>query len=252
METQQPGAPVLKALSVLRFIAENKAGVGLQEAASNLDMSISTAHRLLRLLVSQDLLSYEGHTRLYGAGPELLRLAAMVMQNFSMSTAIRQVMRSLMQECNETACLAAYMPLQGMMAFLAIEECNHPLRYVIEIGTLQSLHVGASGKAILAYLPAEEIERLLQPEADSPRILGELEEVRRNGYAFSRGERIPEAAAVAAPIINSRGQVVGDLMVTLPSSRYSEGQVHELAPRVIEHARRLSVLLGPGSLDQQL
>jgi DNA-binding IclR family transcriptional regulator len=187
-------------------------------------------------------------------GAEFLRLAAIARESVPLEEVGRPVMRELVNECAETVCLAAYEPAHKAITPLAVEECDHPLRYTIEIGALWPLHAGASGKAILAYLAEAEIEGVIgegdlealtdRTVTDPEQLAEDLEVVQRQGYAFSRGERIAEAVGIAAPLFNAANKVAGCLAITIPSHRFVPGSELRLGPLVAEYAGRISELLG--------
>src|SRR3546814_14265980 len=98
------------------------------------------------------------------------------------------------------------------------------------------LYWGASGKAILAFLPDDEIEQILRREGASPASgekppslrarMAELREVRERGYAISEGQKLPGARGVAAPVFDAKGvrseeRRVGKERVSTCRSRWS-------------------------------
>ena len=97
---------------------------------------------------------------------------------------------------------------------LARVEGAHPLRYEIPIGERLPLHLGA-GKVLCAAMPAEEQQALLAEVAELTRVDGtvrtrsdfeaELIEIRRRGYSYAKGERVPGMVSVAAPVQPAEG-----------------------------------------------
>ena len=241
-----------KTIRILRRIVESKRHWGVQELAKDLDLNVSSTHRLLQALIVEGIVSYDPQTRRYGVGAEFLRLAAIVQGDLSLEEVGRAVMQELVEACDETVCLAAYEPAGQALTPLAVEECDQPLRYTIEIGALWPLHAGASGKAVLAYLPEAEHEigrGNLKPLTDHTitnpdRLAKELAIVRERGYAFSRGERISQAVGIAAPVFGADGRVVGCLLITIPSHRFSPGSEHRLGSLAARYASHLSKTLG--------
>ncbi|MFI1169881.1 IclR family transcriptional regulator, partial [Streptomyces sp. NPDC020801] len=129
-------------------------------------------------------------------------------------------------------------------------------------GAVQILEVGASipwstcalGKAIVAFLPAGERERLLAGKpavltgasvTDSGKLAGQLEEVRRTGYAIEDQESAIGDAGIASPVFDRSGEVVGAIGLVGPVERLlAEPARQELAVAVRETARNLSRDLG--------
>ena len=114
--------------------------------------------------------------------------------------------------------------------------------------------MGASGKAILAFLPPEEIDAIAAERSPSPvsgekappasALKRELEAIRQAGYAFSRGAKIPGSRGIAAPILDANAVAVGSLTLTIPEMRFREESKEQLATMVMSGAEEISTLLG--------
>ena len=112
------------------------------------------------------------------------------------------------------------------------------------------LHGGASGLAILAFLPeAVQYEVAHKPlvqltpdtVTDPDALLERLVQVRRDGYAITRGERIEGAVAIASPVFGLiPGDVAGAAGITIPESRFDESKTQEFALRVREAAAQIT------------
>jgi DNA-binding IclR family transcriptional regulator len=106
----------------------------------------------------------------------------------------------------------------------------------------------------MAYLPADEIEAIVlrhrlpkvteKTITDRQQLERELADIRARGYAFSRGERLPGAVAIAAPIFAADAPVFGSLVITMPEQRFKMREVPALVQAVTAEAAGLSALLG--------
>jgi IclR family acetate operon transcriptional repressor len=163
-------------------------------------------------------------------------------------------MQSLVAGCNETAFLGLYDPARLEMVLAASVESLHPLRYVVRLHEWVPIHAGASGLAIMAFLPESERQAIisrtaLRPFTDrtitEPQTLEkELARTRQRGYAFTRSQRIPGAVGLAAPIFGPDSRVVGDLILTIPEHRFSQKKESCLATLVLEHTKQLTLAIG--------
>ena len=124
---------------------------------------------------------------------------------------------------------------------------------LVEIGRTFPLHAGSSSKVILANLDAAEqvevvkgaLERLTpQTVIDPQELEAELEHIRQQGYAVSRGERQPGAGAVAAPVFDFAGNIIGAISVCGPSQRFDDLTVARLIPQVTAAATAISEGMG--------
>jgi DNA-binding IclR family transcriptional regulator len=114
-------------------------------------------------------------------------------------------------------------------------------------------HCISSGKALLAYLPQQWLERILtkglprftEKTITDPILLREeLKRVRQQGYAVAQEELEAGLSAVAAPIWNHEGQVVAAISVSGPSFRLSSEKLPELAELARRNANEISYQLG--------
>ncbi len=237
--SRTPALRVLKALTWI--IQEQSQEVGVRELAVGLGLSPSTAHRLLSELMQADFVKHNPHNGRYSLSLEFLRLAHLTVAHLSLQQVALSHMRRLTDACNETSILGVYDSMHQEMMFLAMIESSHSLRYAIELNKWLPVYVGGSGLAIMAYLSETEISAIIDRTQLVPltsrsiteryRLEAELQKIREHGYAITRGQRTPGAVGLAAPIFNSNGEVVGDICLTIPETRFdpaSETGIAEL------------------------
>jgi len=133
-------------------------------------------------------------------------------------------------------------------------ESPHDVRRIIQLGKSLPLHCGGSGKALLAFLPDEEIDKIIQKEkfipfgpntiTDPTKLKEHLKEIRKNGYAISFEERILGSASVAAPVLDYKGKVVASLSISGPTTRFTKKKIPVLISLVKEAAQKISASLG--------
>jgi DNA-binding IclR family transcriptional regulator len=120
------------------------------------------------------------------------------------------------------------------------------------VGRPCPLHCNAAGKAILATLPEERLERILfQRELDEitentitdpDELLAELEEIRETGVAFSTEEAVIGMRGVAAPVIGPSGETMGSLNISGPLSQFDTERFRETLPeKVAEYSSFIEV-----------
>ena len=116
------------------------------------------------------------------------------------------------------------------------------------------LHASAAGRVMLAYGPEALREKVFgtgrlerftpATEIDPKKIRKELAEIPERGYSVNRGERELEVAAVAAPIFDHENKVNAALSVVGPVQRFSSERIPDIAKRLMDVTRKISVLLG--------
>jgi DNA-binding IclR family transcriptional regulator len=108
----------------------------------------------------------------------------------------------------------------------------------IPIGESTHLHWTSLGKAIMAHLPAERTEEILeqhgQPQAtpstitDRAELMEELADIREDGYALDDAERRRGIRGVAVPVMSAREEIVGSLGVAGPKTRFDETYIRKI------------------------
>jgi DNA-binding IclR family transcriptional regulator len=117
--------------------------------------------------------------------------------------------------------------------------------------------LGASSRILMAYMSDDELDALLKITAakkdlDRGTLDRELVRFRRQGYAMSRGQRVPGLTAIAVPLFNINGEAQHSLALTGPSVRV-DPRDHEFAEILINAGRDLSTRLGasPDAVEHQ-
>ena len=258
MESAAPSGsrnPIGRGFRILAWMAgRDDAPFGVREIAKGLGMSPSTVHRLLGLLEEEGLVRQDGPGGGYRLGDELLRLAWAVAETHPLERAALPHLRVLAERSGETATLGVYDPVRFQTCVVAVVESDEPFRYVSRLHEWRDLHTGASGRAVMAFLPEEvrreivERTRLAPATAHTITSAEELERVlagvRAHGYAFSQEERRVGGVGIAAPVFGAAGAVVGEVGVSVPTQRFSAGDEPRLAGLVRACADGVSTAIG--------
>jgi len=242
---------VRRAASLLRAFGGGTPELGVSELGRRLNLHKSTVSRLLATLESEGLLERAPGTEKYRLGPEIARLAGRAEHFGDVREVARPFLVELAELTRETANLAV---LDG-------DEVNnvdqvsgpHLLRLGNWVGRRTPLHCVANGKALLAFLPKAELDRLTAGPlaAFTPLTMtqpGELRAdlalVRQQGYATALGEIEEGLNAIAAPIWEAGGAIAAAISVSGPAYRVTPARVPELGQITREIAKRVSQRLG--------
>lgn len=247
-----PGT-LAKAAVLLSFFAERGTRWSVREIAQELDLSRSTVHRLCTQLIAEQFLTYEPARDQYNWGPVMLKVARAVDRSVDTGRLLNSILESLVRETNETAFLTSFDREERCIVVTRQVESTQTMLYKAEIDVPSALHAGATGKSVLAFLPADEREAVLAGPLDGvtdativdpERLRRDLDQIRRDGVTVSFGERTPGAVGHASPVFDSSAQVVGSLCVTVPEYRHSSGLEQLIRQRLIHYARAASDVLG--------
>lgn len=247
--------PLAKALQALDALVDHPDGVlGVRELAGILGTAPSTTHRVLAMLADAGFVSRAGDGR-YSVGFELQRLAWRVGARFPAPAIAEPVLRLLAEETGETSALGLFDPIRNQITFVAEVETQHRLRYMAELFRSIPIHAGASGLSILAFLEPTLREHILHAPEGLPAFTDEtlttpheleaaIAEIRRRGYAITRGQRAAGAVGIAAPIWDADRTVLGNIMVTVPEQRFDPAHEPQLADAVLRAAAEMTRLVG--------
>jgi DNA-binding IclR family transcriptional regulator len=243
-------SPVLKAISILRSLAATGRPVGVQQVASDVGLNVSTVHRLLQMLAKDGMAAYDAPSRTYTIGTECIRLATSVLGSHSLIGRVRPLLAELAQAVKETCAFTLYEPLTYSKIVALVERGPHALGYEFDVGSRDGIHAGASGKPILAFLPDDEIDRYLRRKLpklteftviEPASLRKEIVQIRKLGYATSKGERIPGAGVgIGAPVFSFNDRVIGSIVVTVPSFRWKPTRLSDIARKVKASAEAVS------------
>lgn len=251
--TSDAKGTVVRVVDLIRCFAEAPQWT-LSDIAERVGLPRSTAHRLLQLLRSQGFVDEEN--RQYSPGSELHRVAALLAARMPLVHLAMPILRRIVDECDETAILGVYQRDRRNMVFAAKVDSAQPVRYMLDLNVPKTLLWGATGRAILAFLDDDEIDRILaantEPSADGniqidrDQLHAELATIRHDGYALSRGQRIAKAVGIAAPFFYADGSAAGDIALTIPEFRFNARKRTHFVTLIREGAQEMSDALGHG------
>lgn len=207
-----------RAARLLERLGEDRAELTVPELASDAGVPTSTAYRLLAELEQYGLVSRRPDaTVMLGARIVALGRTAEESLRERLVDPARRPMERLSEAAGETAILTVPCGLEGIVLH-AVETERHSVRLSYALYRRAPMHRGASGKILAAHLEPDEQARLVEA-AGSPALAAELAEIRREGVAMTVGDLDPGAAAVAAPVLGRRHEIVAGLSVAGPTQR---------------------------------
>jgi len=243
---------VARALSVLTVLAESKDAIGVKNIATALDLPMSTSHRLLDLLHEGGFVQKDEKRRRYTIGMEFLRLANLVVQRTSYGAAVQPALDRISKETGETTMYAEYLPTKRTIMYSAKADSPQSLRFRITLFQETAAEWGASGQAIIAFLPADvqkEIQAASRPSPISKQRLSRtafferIESVRKNGYATSEGEKLPDSIGIAVPVMLGAEQIGGSITLTIPKVRFVRAKLSGYVDLLRKEAN--AIVMGP-------
>jgi IclR family pca regulon transcriptional regulator len=244
-----------RGLALLDYFAGHEAGGGmsLKEAADGAGFELTATLRITHTLEQLGYLTRDADTKRYTLGPKTRRLGLVALQRHDVREVALPHIRALVKDVRETVSLATLVGSQAVV--IERIESQHALTVRGRVGWPFPVHSTSLGKALLAWLPAEESAEILRAaprEKTTPRtkthlrdLQRELAEVRRLGYSINDEESADDIRAVAAPIRDGFGDVVAAINVGGPTIRLpSPAALEGLADKVLAAAGAISADLG--------
>ena len=252
-EEAKPSFQVLeRTFSILELFDEDHPEWSTTEVARRLGLPIPTVHRILAALRRHGYVSQHEETKRFRLGISALQLGDRARSVVDLRSVALPALRRLAHETGETALLTVLTPGHDRGVCLERVETAQPLRLSVTPGRQLPLHAGASQKVLLAYLPEDEIERVIEAGLEhlchatitDPGLLRhELARIRRRGWASSVEETNLGVWGVAVPLRNPRG-VVCAVGIAGPSPRLTPDRVRDDIGRVHAAATHIAEALG--------
>lgn len=239
-----------RAIAVLRLLGDSEAELTPVEIARSVRLHKSTVHRLL-VVLEQHRLVQKGNGA-FRLGTGLLELGEKASARLRLSERAGPYLRTLAARTGEGAHVTVLSETE--MLAIAHVEGRWNLQSLTKTGLRTQIHCTAAGKAVLAFLPPDAcdtlVERLPFKRLTRRTIVKaaayklELSRVRAIGYAVDDEEFEDGLRCVGAPIFDHRGQVVASLSLAAPVFRLTRTRLPEVARLVVDAAQGLSAEIG--------
>lgn len=237
---------LLRGLKILELLAEHAEGLSSTEMEALLAFPPATLYRILSTLTQTGYLTKDGMER-HHLSRKLLSIGYRGLDCQKLLERALPEMRSLCDKTGESVLIASLYGSEGVV----LEQCvsYQPVMVGVRIGHHFPLHTAAPGKALLAFLPEAERSSILNTLAftvftkttirTKEALEQELEQVRKEGVAFDRGEELEELRCVAAPVFDFRGYPAAAVSIGAPASRMGSQRMKMLALAVKESAAKI-------------
>jgi IclR family acetate operon transcriptional repressor len=230
-----------RTLDIIEYVVAHDRPLVAHEIAVALGIPVSSLSYLLSTLLERGYLAREG--RRYSAGPGLERLQARG-SGLGLMERAAPLVRALRTQLNETA--SFFVRSEWDVEVIVTETSDQALRYSLETGQRLPMHALASGKALLAALPDDELDRYFaesERERFAPATVtaekalrAEIERIRRTGIATTEEEYSLGIRGIGR-VVTIGGEAVGALSIAIPTARWTDAmreRAEELLVRTAE------------------
>jgi IclR family KDG regulon transcriptional repressor len=241
-----------RGLAVLDAFSAGPAELGVNELGRMTGVHKSTVSRLCATLEQAGYLVRDPSTDKYRLGMRIRQLSAASPHEVELRTAAREVLQRLVETSGETATMVVREGLD--VTTIEVIEGPSMVRIQTRIGTRAQIHASAGAKAILAWLPTEELRRVIDawPRArltdntitDRQDLIDHLAVVRTRGFSIDNEELEIGLRCVGAPVRDQSGEVVAAIAVSGPRFRVLEEDANRIGLMVRQAADAISARLG--------
>lgn len=219
-------------LRILTFLTTQRAPVPASVIAASLDLPRSTVYHLLAELAAHGYVTHLPAERRWGLGTAAFELGGGYARQEPLARLGRAAIAHLADRVGENAHLAV---MSGRDVLYIVEErAPRRVALVSDVGVRLPAHLTASGRAMLAAMPREQV-RAVYPDASvfadrtgtGPRSPAQLREVLRltrgRGYAQEESEITVGLRSVGVAVSDHTGWPVAAVAITWETARDSDG-----------------------------
>jgi DNA-binding IclR family transcriptional regulator len=238
---------VERAADVLFLLAEHGES-SVTDLARSIGSSPSAVHRILVALKRKGLVEQRANTEGYALSWSVLALGRALNEQSGLRTVALPFMTQLRDWTGETVSLNVRTGFERLCVDQV--ESRHEVRWVARVGVPSPLYAGATGWALLAHMSEPELRAYLSKVKLSPltphtvvdhkALRRELLNVRANGYAISREDRILGLAGISAPIFDRTGSAYATITVGGRADRLDSNAFKSWAASMKEAARKIT------------
>jgi IclR family transcriptional regulator, KDG regulon repressor len=241
-----------RAFQILRCFTLAKPDLSLIEISTMTQLPKSTVFRLLAVMEKERFVARAQDGLHYRIGIRTFELSGIFMANLSLEVVSRPAMETLAHTYGMTCNLAILD--DGQVVYMAVAEKPGFMRYSPIIGYRHFIHCSALGKAMTAHLPETEVRGYLKRHGmpalspftitDADKLIANLTEVQRQGYALDAQEGAAGVHCLAVPIWDHTQKIVAAMSLSGPSTVFTPEVIAQISDDMRKQASNISRQLG--------
>lgn len=240
-----------RALTILECLSGSLRELGVTDIAAQMGLSKSTIHGLVQTLAEAGYLEQNHDNKRYRLGMKLFQLGCLVQDRMD----IREIAKPYLQRLSDEFNLTAHMGLYRDYQMVYIDKVDAKNAHIIysQIGKNVPMYCTGIGKAVFAYLPAQEQTYLMNQnrEAVTPNTIidendlrQELDSIHKQGYAIDQEEIELGLFCVAVPIFDHQGEPLGALSISGAKLAVESIGIDRIANQLLGISKEISGRMG--------
>lgn len=241
-----------RTLTILEVLSDYSDGIGITEISDLVNLHKSTVYRLLSTLIYKGYVVQDEESSKYKITFKLFELGSKKVDKLDLLKSSKPYTKMLMESINEVVHLI--IREEADIIYIDKVEANNTISMKSRIGKRAPMYCTATGKAMLAFLPEDEILKVWHSSkivkltentiTDFITFKKELQTIKRNGYAIDDEENEIGVKCVGAPIFNMSGDVVAAISLTGPMHRITDDKIDFISKEVMKYANLISKEIG--------
>jgi IclR family KDG regulon transcriptional repressor len=242
-----------RTLSILELVAQSQRGLTNADLSRRLSIPKSSASYILRVLEKRGYLLREDSGK-YRLGLKLVSLTSGALTHLDIREIAKPVLIDFLKKSHLPEAHLAVLDNGRAVYVEKVEADNSFIKMDIWVGHRLPIHTTAIGKTLVAFLPENEVLRILEMRGmekktrksitDPNKFLKELENVRTYGYAVDDEENADNVRCVAAPIFDAQGKVAAALGTSTIIMQLDKSHLPKIIEMIRNSAEKVSKSLG--------
>lgn len=236
-----------KALKVLECFNPRNPELGITQISRMLGVGKSSVSNIVSTFEQLGYLEQNAESGRYTLGLKLLEYSFIINERLGYQRLFHDIMQDISKEFNAITYFAIYQDKRVFYmcnCYPPVKAYNYPYRTIV--GESAPLYCTSLGKAMMAYLPSDEVDELMELErvrytettiTDEQELREEIAQIRRQGYSLDRGEHEYGLYCIGVPILFGENELYGAFSMSSPNLTFTEENVQRYARSMREAAR---------------
>ncbi|MZQ81392.1 helix-turn-helix domain-containing protein [Paenibacillus sp. 5J-6] len=238
-----------RVLDIFELFGEVEAReLSLMDITRQLELPASSVFKILQNLVHRGYLDKDENGKTFRLGYKIFQIGAKYAQQTNLTTEFQYIAGQIVSEVNE----AVYLAIRSdrNILYIAEKQSTHHVRFISHLGMKLPLHTTAMGKLFLSAMTDDDVVQLYREQelglltdhtiSDLKKLVGQLQEIRQAGVAYSEGEAVQGIRCVAAPIYNANQELIAAMSISIPTNRWKEDTWSQMTELVVQGAKKLT------------
>ena len=251
MDQQTPVKSLAKALNVLECFTVEKPELGISEISRMLGLQKSTVHNILSTFAKCGYVTQNAQNNKYRLGLKFLHMSYIVSSNQGLRDIFLPALNSISRETREVCYFGILDDFEVLYIEAAYPSTFQQTRNIL--GERAPLYCTGLGKAMMAFLPEEALQKALSAPrtrytvntmTEEAALRRQLAEIRQNGYSVDNMEHEFGICCVGVPVFGASGEVIAAVSVSGPSPRFDHTTILRHAETIIETLKPMQYQIG--------